>query len=150
MSVDEMLTAAKASLEAYNAKDWDAARASMAEDCVYDEAATHLRAEGVGAIIDAWKGWATAIPDSKATIESSYAIDGGAVLELTWRGTQTGPMMGPEGEIPATGKSFEMRSCQIIEMQGDRAVSIRHYFDLATMMSQLGLVQVGSFTATWL
>ena len=140
MSTDELLTAAKASLEAYNDKNWDAARVSMAENCIYDEVATHRRVEGVERVIDAWIGWATAVPDSKATIEKSYAFDGGVVIELKWRGTQTGPMMGPEGEIPATGKSFEMRGCQVIEMDGDKAVAIRHYFDLATMMSQLGLV----------
>ena len=139
MSTEESLISAKASLEAYNSKDWDAARASMSEGCVYSEAATHLMAEGIEAILDAWKGWATAIPDSKATIEDSYVIDNGAVLELTWRGTHTGPMMGPEGEIPASGNSFEMKACQVIEVEGDKAVSIRHYFDIGTMMSQLGL-----------
>ena len=113
MSTDELLTAAKASLEAYNDKNWDAARVSMAESCIYDEVATHRRVEGVKPVIDAWMGWATAVPDSKATIEKSYAFDGGAVLEFYHRP---------------------------VEMDGDKAVTIRHYFDLATMMSQLGLV----------
>ena len=79
------------------------------------------------------------MPDSRATYEATYAIKGGAVFELTWRGTNTGPMQGTDGEIRATGKSFEMRGCQVIEMYGDKAKVIRHYFDIGTMMSQLGL-----------
>ncbi len=66
-------------------------------------------------------------------------MEGGAVFGLTWRGTHTGPIAGPDGEIPASGKSFETRGCQVIEMDGDRAKVIRHYFDIGTMMSQLGL-----------
>lgn len=139
MSNDSLLSAARASLDAYNAKDWDAVKASITEDCVYEETATHRRMEGVDAILEGWQGWGTAMPDSAATCESMYAFEGGAVMELTWRGTHSGPMQGPEGEIPATGKSFEMRGCQVIEMEGDKAKSIRHYFDIATMMTQLGL-----------
>ena len=79
------------------------------------------------------------MPDSWATHEATYAILGFAVFELTWQGTNTGPMQGPDGEIPATGKSFEMRGCQVIEMDGDKAKVIRHYFDVGTIMSQLRL-----------
>jgi steroid delta-isomerase-like uncharacterized protein len=139
MSNDSVISAARASLDAYNSKNWDAVRLSVTDDCVYDETATHRKVEGIAAILEVWQGWAAAMPDSRATYEATYAIEGGAVFELTWRGTNTGPMQGPDGEIPATGKSFEMRGCQVIEMDGDKAKVIRHYFDIGTMMSQLGL-----------
>ena len=47
-------------------------------------------------------------------------------------------MQGPDGEIPATGKSMEMRSCYVIEMEGDKAKVMKNYFDIGTMMAQLG------------
>ena len=141
MSNDSVFSAARASLDAYNSKNWDAVRVSVTDDCVYDETATHRKVEGIVAILEVWQGWAAAMPDSRATYEATYAIEGGTVFELTWRGTHTGPMQGPDGEIPATGKSFEMRGCQVIEMDGDRAKVIRHYFDICTMVSQLGLAQ---------
>ena len=56
--------------------------------------------------------------DSHATFEAEHVTESGVVFELTWRGTNTGPMQGPDGEIPATGKSMEMRSCYVIEMGG--------------------------------
>ena len=51
----------------------------------------------------------------------------------------TGALQSPDGEIPPTGKSMEVRACQVTELEGDKAKAIRHYFDLATMMQQLGL-----------
>ena len=54
-------------------------------------------------------------------------------------GTHTGPMQTPDGVIPATGKSVEIRSCRIVEIEGDKVKSIRQYYDMMTMMQQLGL-----------
>jgi hypothetical protein len=50
---------AKAATIAYNDKNWDRVKQVLAADAVYDEKATHRR-------IQAWKGWATAIPSSPA------------------------------------------------------------------------------------
>ena len=140
MSKESIVSSAKASIEAYNSKDWDAVRNSITEDCIYDEPATHRKSEGIDAVITDWKGWATAMPDSHATFEAEHVTESGVVFELTWRGTNTGPMQGPDGEIPATGKSMEMRSCYVIEMEGDKAKVMKNYFDIGTMMAQLGLV----------
>ena len=41
MAHDSVIYAARASLDAYNSKNWDAVRGSVTDDCVYDETATH-------------------------------------------------------------------------------------------------------------
>ena len=69
----------------------------------------------------------------------SAISEGAVILELSWTGTMTGPMESPAGEIPPTNKSFVNRGCQIVELEGDRSKAIRHYFDIATMMSQVGI-----------
>jgi limonene-1,2-epoxide hydrolase len=43
------------------------------------------------------------------------------------------------GPIAATGKSIEIRACAVIEMSGERARAERHYFDMATMLRQIGV-----------
>ena len=138
MSPEETIAAAKRGIEAFNNKDWDAVRESLTPDCYYDEVATR-RADGVEAIIELWQGWGTALPDAHATYENAYVIDDGVVFELSWKGTMTGPMQGPDGEIPPTNESFVNRSVQIVELEGDRTKAIRHYFDIATMMRQVGI-----------
>jgi steroid delta-isomerase-like uncharacterized protein len=136
---EELINAAKAPLQAYNDKDWDAAVACMTEDFTYDEVASHRKLEGTGAVIEAWQGWATAFPDSKATFNGAIVAGDTVIIELTWTGTHTGPMMSPGGEVPATGKSLNMRGVVINEMEGLKVKAQRQYFDLLTMMTQLGL-----------
>jgi SnoaL-like domain len=64
---------AKASITAYNDKDWSKAKDTLAADAVYDEKGTHRRIQGAGEIVDAWRGWAKAFPDSRATIVREIA-----------------------------------------------------------------------------
>jgi steroid delta-isomerase-like uncharacterized protein len=134
-----VIDAAKAPVIAYNNKDWTAARAAFTSDATYDEVATHRRVQGVDDILALWRGWATAIPDSKATFHTERAADGTVVIELTWRGTHTGPLKTPDGEIPATGRKIEVRACQVIEVANGKAKVMRHYFDMATLLQQLGV-----------
>tara|TARA_B100001179_G_scaffold198472_1_gene157995 strand:+ start:315 stop:740 length:426 start_codon:yes stop_codon:yes gene_type:complete len=136
---DKLIEAAKQNIIAYNEKDWDKVAASVTPGYVYDEVPTHRKVEGLAAVLDVWKGWATAFPDSKATIDRAYASGNTVIFEVTWNATHTGPMATPNGEIPATGKSASFRSVLVVEMEGDRASESRQYYDLTTFMSQLGI-----------
>lgn len=130
---------AKEQVIAYNEKDWDRVRAALAPEVVYDEFATNRKAKGVDEVLTNWKGWATAIPDSRATFRSEMASGNTAVLEVTWSGTHNGPLQTPNGEIPATGKKIELRACQVVEVANDRVKSIRQYFDMGTLLEQIGV-----------
>jgi steroid delta-isomerase-like uncharacterized protein len=134
-----MIDAAKASLLAYNDKNWENVRASLTPDALYDEVATQRKLQGIDQVIECWQGWARALPDSKATIHSAMASGNTVCVEMTWRGTHTGPLELPDGPVQATHKSIEMRSCEIMEMSGTKARTIRHYFDMSTMLQQLGI-----------
>ena len=75
---------AKASVNAYNEKNWDKVRASLTPDCVYEEVATNRKVRGVDETLTLWQGWARAIPDSRATFESQFVSENMVALEL-WR-----------------------------------------------------------------
>lgn len=128
---------AKASINVYNEKNWERARASLAPDCTYEEIATNQTAHGVNEVVSLWQGWAKAMPDSKGTVDKTFFHDNMVALELTWRGTHSGPLQTPRGEIAPTGKRFEVRACQVFEVSGERAKSVRHYFDMNTLLQQL-------------
>jgi steroid delta-isomerase-like uncharacterized protein len=141
LSPQALTKAAKAPTEAYNEKDWDKVKASMTPDFVYDEVATGRKLIGADPTLDAWKGWAQAFPDSKATIHGAHvAEDGTVVLELTWKGTHQGPLQTPKGPIAPTGKRIEVRACAIMEVAGEKARAQRHYFDMATLLQQIGVM----------
>ena len=142
MSDQALVDIAKASIVAYGNKDWDAVKRVFTPGIVYDEVSTNRKARGVDEVLSLWKGWATAFPDSKATFENAHVSGNTVILEVTWRGRQTGPLQTATGEIPATGKPMEMRACQIVDVVDGKTQQIRQYFDIATMMAQLGVTEV--------
>jgi steroid delta-isomerase-like uncharacterized protein len=86
------------------------------------------------------QGWATAFPDARIEITRIIADDKGAVVEFTGRGTHTGPLSGPMGTIPATGRRGELALCDVLEIEQGKVRRVRSYFDSATLMRQLGLM----------
>jgi steroid delta-isomerase-like uncharacterized protein len=140
LTVQQQIEAAQAPTQAYGRKDWNAVKAALTTDFVYDEVATQRRAEGADAALALWRGWAAAFPDSAPTFHTGYASGNTVVVELTWTGTHTGPMETAKGTIPATGKRIEVRACQVCEITDAGKTKLqRHYFDLATLLGQLGV-----------
>jgi steroid delta-isomerase-like uncharacterized protein len=140
VSPQALTEAAKALIVAYNDKNWEKVKAAITPDFLYDEVGTGRRVEGADPTLAAWKGWAQAFPDSKGSFDRAYAAGNDTVvLELTWRGTHQGPLGTAMGNIAATGKSIEVRAVAIVEMKGEKARSQRHFFDMATLLQQIGL-----------
>ncbi len=140
----QLVDAAKAPILAYNEKNWEAVERAVTSDFAYDEVSTHRNVRGVHDVITVWKGWAAAFPDSKATFEAAHVSGNTVIVEVTWRGTHSGPLRTPTGDIPATGKQIEMRACQVVDIADGKAQGIRQYFDMATMMTQLGVNVIGA------
>lgn len=138
-SSQAMIDAAKASILAYNDKNWENVKASLTTDALYDEVCTQRKLQGQAEIIECWKGWARAFPDSKATIHGAIASGSTVCVEMSWRGKHTGPLELPSGPVAATQKPIDVRACQVLEMSGTQARVIRHYFDMSTLLQQLGI-----------
>jgi steroid delta-isomerase-like uncharacterized protein len=133
----QLIDAAKAPMLAFNEKNWDAARASITSDFVYDEVATNRKVQGVDQVIPLWQGWATAFPDARATFHRELLSGNTAIFEVSWRGSHMGPLQTPNGPIAATGNRIDVRACMVVEVAGDKAKAQRHYFDMTTLLQQL-------------
>jgi ketosteroid isomerase-like protein len=121
--------------------DWDAALELYAADAV---AATPDAGEVRGpAEIVAWaKEFMDAFPDASFELENGYEDGNTAIDEGYFVGTNTGPLEGPDGEeIPPTGKSVRVRSCDIATIENGVVTSHRFYFDHADFFGQLGLAE---------
>ena len=84
--------------------------------------------------------WVTAMPDCKVEIVNVVSDDESTVVEMIARGTHTGPLVGPQGTLPATQKKLELRVCELFRLQDGLIVESRVYFDAATMLRQLGVL----------
>ncbi|MBA3268305.1 MAG: ester cyclase [Acidimicrobiia bacterium] len=81
----------------------------------------------------------TAFPDQRNELIALHHTDAGVVVEFDLKGTHDGPLRG----IPATGKEFTCRSVAFFLFEAERLVCERVYFDAATILGQLGLIQPG-------
>jgi steroid delta-isomerase-like uncharacterized protein len=84
--------------------------------------------------------FAEAFPDSSTEITNMFATEDQVVVEFIGRGTNTGPLHMPTGDIPATGRHLDLRFCEVIQCRNGKNVSFHVYYDTMTMLQQLGLV----------
>ena len=138
LTADELVKIARKQIDAFNAGDWEQLRGLFTSDARYHEFGTERAIEGPEQILEAFKGWKTAFPDAAGTVTSSVASGDTAVLEVTWRGTQTGPLTTATGTIPASGKSQETPAAVIYVFEGAKIKASRHYFDAMTLLKQIG------------
>jgi steroid delta-isomerase-like uncharacterized protein len=127
-------------IEAFNRGDWDEIRARYAPGFVAEETGTGRRMEGADEVIRALQAWKTALPDVTGEVVG-VAVDGNtAVLEIVWRGTHTGPLATPSGELPASGRRIETWATMWLRYDGELLVHQRHYLDMLTMLTQIGVL----------
>ena len=138
MAEQDLIKVARGLVDAFNRSDWEGCRAALAADSLYDEVGTSRRLQGVAQIIQCLQGWKGAMPDVKGTVTNAFATGNTAVLEVTWQGTHTGPLPGPTGTLPATGKQQTTRSGWLLNFDGGRIKESRHYFDMLSFMQQIG------------
>jgi steroid delta-isomerase-like uncharacterized protein len=113
----------------------------LAPDAVYDEVGTGRRVEGADAILEVNKGWKAALPDSQGTIEEAIACDDRVTLRITWSGTHSGPLPLPTGgQLAPTNRQIKVPACQVCRVADGKLVEAIHYFDMLTLLEQLGTI----------
>lgn len=140
MTAQENEAIARADIELYNARDLDGIGALASADAELIDVPTGQTLRGPEGNRQYTQMFMTAFPDSQCEIISIVAGERSAAVEFWGRGTQTGPLVTTAGVIPPTGRKTELRFCQILEIQGGKIARSRMYWDLNTMMTQLGLV----------
>src|SRR5215212_9286791 len=84
------------------------------------------------------EGWSDAFPDGRAEDTNVYVGEDFAVTEFVGRGTHTGTLRTPAGEIPPTERTAEWPLCEVYQIRDGKIVRGRTYFDVATLMDELG------------
>ena len=138
LTTDEIVKLARKQIDTFNTGNWEQLGAMLAPDSRYDELGTQRKIEGPEMIVELFKGWKTAFPDAVGTVTSAVASSNKAALEVTWKGTHTGPLETAEGTIPASGKRQETPAAVFFTFEGDKVRESRHYFDSMTLLKQIG------------
>lgn len=130
---------ARALYQSINDDDPDAGAVHFAGDAEWSEVPTGQTYRSPSGWHENYNFWKGAFPDGQ--VEVTNVIDGGdqIAVEYTGRGTNTGPMMTPEGEMPPTGKRVEGQFVDVWEFRDGKVVGGRSYYDVAGLMAQLGV-----------
>ncbi|MBI3977699.1 MAG: ester cyclase [Chloroflexi bacterium] len=138
MAEQDVIKLAREEVEAFNTGDWQRMKASLAPDAVYHELATQRRIQGPDQIVQVNQAWRQAFPDAKGTISRALVSGNTVTLEITWEGTQTGPMATPTGTLPPSGKRATVPAVEVVTIQDGKVKEIKHYFDLMGLLQQIG------------
>jgi steroid delta-isomerase-like uncharacterized protein len=100
---------------------------------------------GREAIRSSYEQMFRSFPDIRVTIVHRHVHDDVMVYELRMTGTNRGPIGTPDGDVPATNRGMDVEGAVFADLDSSgRFRRVRRYYDNATMMRQLGLIESGA------
>jgi steroid delta-isomerase-like uncharacterized protein len=106
------------------------------DDIVYEDAAMGVVTHGKDELRAFAQSFFSTFPDIQFTLTSTLVTGNRAAIEWTGMGTHKGDMPG----MPATNKRATFRGVSIMELQDGKIKRNTDYWDLATLMKQLGFI----------
>ncbi len=121
----------------------------IAEDCAIVNVPLGTTRHGPNGFTDFLLGWLTAFPDCTVEVTDLFATEEGAVVEFTVRGTNSGPLRGPNGgDIAPTNQKMQMNFCDVHRIKNGSTISQHTYYDALGLLQQLGLIRPAGATST--
>ena len=141
MTLDPSLRAAREALvrehmESENVHDYDATIGTFHHPR-YEIVPTGAIHDGEAEVREYFRLSRTAFPDQRNELIALHHADDAVIAEFWLLGTHSGPF----GEIAPTGRDFRCRMVAVFGFEGDGLVYERVYFDLLTILVQLGLAR---------
>lgn len=126
--------------DAFNRKDMDQVLEFVSSEFELTDIPTGMTFRGPEGMQQWLTPWVAAAPDARTEVTNIIAAGEWVFSEHTGRGTHTGPLMTSAGQVPATGRPFELQIAEVYRMKGGKLTHMRAYYDLASFMRQLGLM----------
>ena len=144
MAAQQNVALARSLFDLYNNRQSDPAwldksGAAFAEDSEYIDVPSGATLQGPDGYQRLVLFFARAFPESRTELTNAFATEDQVALELISRGTHACPLHLPTGDLSAKGHAFEMRICELIQIRNGKIVSFHTYYDMMTMLEQLGL-----------
>jgi steroid delta-isomerase-like uncharacterized protein len=107
------------------------------EDCVYEDVAAKHIMRGKAELAGFFNMAREAFPDFAVTENSSVQADDKAAIEWLMTGTHQGMLLG----MSPTNNKISIRGVSFIKLQTGLITSCTDYYDMATMVAQLGVTE---------
>ena len=140
MSSPDNVTVALTFHEARAERNPDRGAALIADDCEFIDVPRGEIQRGPEGYRHDYERWRTAFPDGTVEITKVVAEGDWVVVEFTNSGTNTGPLRIAIGDFPPTNRKIEVQYCSVMQIKNGKVISGRDYYDVSTILRQLGLV----------
>jgi|SRR5450759_1518583 steroid delta-isomerase-like uncharacterized protein len=120
---------------AENRRSVDGLLETLCHAPVYTIMATGEEYRGKAAVAEFYTGLFAGVPDATFDLISAFVSEDGVMEESMLKGTQRGELFG----LPPTNKSFSLPLIIVFPIKNGEILGERLYFDLATLMHQLGI-----------
>jgi steroid delta-isomerase-like uncharacterized protein len=144
MAAQQNVALAQSLLDLYNSRlsdpAWlDKSMAAFAEDSEYIDVPSGATLQGPDGFRRLVLFFAETFPESRTELTNAFATEDQVVLEGIFQRTHTGPLHLPTEDLPTKGHSVGMRICEVIQIRNGKIVSFHTYYDMTTLLDQLGL-----------
>ncbi len=140
MSEQENITVVRKIFDGLNSHDLDIVDKYMASD-------VKTEAPGAPGLMDKQKDrmytqqFINAFPDLRFDIRDIIAQGNWVAVTWTARGTHKAPLSTLQGDtIPPTNKSATVPGCTVVELKNEKVVRQHLYWDMVTLLTQLGVI----------
>jgi steroid delta-isomerase-like uncharacterized protein len=139
MATIDNVTVARTFHEAWAERNPDRGAAVIAGDCKFVDIPRNEIQHGPEGYRHDYERWRTAFPDGTVEITNVVAEGDWVVVEFTNSGTNTGPLQTAIGDFPPTNRKIEVQYCSVMQIKNGKVISGRDYYDVTTILRQLGL-----------
>ena len=142
MTAQETARIVRAGYDAFNThtadpSSLDSVTTYFAQDCEKVDVPSNMTFRGPEGMKQWLTGFITACPDARVDVLNLFATEDRAVVECILHGTQTGPLHGPAGAVPASGRAMRLQACEVFQVRNGMIVSHHTYYDLLGLLQQL-------------
>lgn len=148
MPTQDILPIARSIVDHFNRHDINALLPLISDNLDSLDVPMNFRFKGKDGYKQYVQNWWNAFPDGKMEVKNIFAAGDFVVIEFIGRGTHQGTFSAFGRKIPATNKRVEMAFCEVSQIKDGKLVGSHLYFDLVTMLRQLGMEsQLGQLAA---
>ena len=139
--MQDTMTITRSMFDAFNKRDFNQIVSLTSDRFDWIDLPTGMKFTGKDGLNQWCHLWANAFSDAKVEIVNHFVSGEFVCTEYIGRGKHTGQLVLGSQKIPPSNRSVEFHLCNVTRVQDGKIIGGQVYYDLLTMMRQLGMEQ---------